>query len=96
MGKIEFSQGNYTDALRYFNQVLKPFEGIERENDLVIKSLIYVSLCLHYLNRKTLHDAFIKLLKENTSEAQLRLMLKEEGLDKEWERVVKEEKERSS
>jgi tetratricopeptide (TPR) repeat protein len=91
MGKIEFSQNSHADALRYFNQVLKPFEEIEKENVLVIKSLIYVSLCLHYLNRQTLHDAFVKLLKENTSEAQLRLMLKEEDLDKEWKRVVKEE-----
>jgi len=91
MGKIEFSQSNYADALRYFNKVLKPFEEIETENVLVIKSLIYVSLCLHYLNRKVLHDAFVNLLKENTTEAQLRLMLKEEDLDKEWAQVVKEE-----
>ncbi len=92
LGKIEFSQNNHAEALNYFNQVLKPFEEIEAENDLVIKSLIYVSICLHYLNRQVLYDAFVKLLKENTSEAQLRLMLREEDLDKEWARIVKRKK----
>ncbi len=92
MGKIEFSQNNHAEALNYFNQVLKPFEEIEAENDLVIKSLIYVSICLHYLNRQILHDAFVKLLKENTSNAQLRLMLREEDLNKEWARIVKRRK----
>jgi len=96
LGKIEYSQNNYAEALGYFNQVLKPFEGIETENDMAIKSLIYVSLCLHHLNRQDLHESFIKLIKDNTSDAQLRLMLKEEELDKEWEGIRRGEKQEPS
>jgi tetratricopeptide (TPR) repeat protein len=96
LGKIEYSQNNYAEALGYFNQVLKPFEGIETENDMVIKSLIYVSLCLHHLNRQDLHESFINLIKDHTSEEQLRLMLKEEELDKEWEGIIREEKQEPS
>lgn len=89
LGKIEFSQNNYAGALNYFNLVLKPFEGIEPENVMVVKSMIYVSLCLYHLDSQELHDSFVKLIKDNISDEQLKLILEEEELDKEWEEIVK-------
>jgi len=92
MGKIEFSQSNYAAALRSFNQVLKPFEMIQAENVMVVKSLIYVTFCLYHLDRKELHESFVKLVKDNTTDEHLRQMLKEEELEKEWDEIIKEEK----
>lgn len=91
MGKIEFSQSNYAAALRSFNQVLKPFEMIQAENVMVVKSLIYVTFCLYHLDRKELHESFVKLVKDNTTDEHLRQMLKEEELEKEWDEIIKGE-----
>ena len=88
MGKIEFSQRNYTDALTYFKQVLRPLGKIQVENPVVAKSLIYISLCLYHLGRRELQESFVKLIKDNISAAQLLLMLQEEELEKEWEETV--------
>jgi len=88
MGKIEFSQSNYADALTNFKQALRLSEKIQLENVVNVKTLIYISLCLYHLDRKELQGSFVKLIKNNTSDEQLRLMLKEEELEKEWENSI--------
>lgn len=91
MGKIEFSQSNYADALTNFKQALRLSEKIQLENVVNVKTLIYISLCLYHLDRKELQGSFVKLIKNNTSDEQLRLILREEELEKEWENSVKGE-----
>jgi len=68
---------------------------IQAENVMIVKSLIYATLCLYHVDRKELHESFFKLVKDNTSDEHLRQMLKEEELEKEWDEIVKEEKDRT-
>jgi len=91
LAKIEFFQKNYKEALKGFNKVLKPTEEIQIENELLLKSLIYFSLCLYHLDRKEHLDSFIRIVKDSLSEEKLKRMLKEEGLEEEWEKIVKGE-----
>jgi len=88
LGKIRFSSRDYKDALKYFNQVLRPEENIKSDNELILKSLIYVSLCLFNLDRKEHLDTFFEVIAESISEEKLNQILKEEGLEKEWERLI--------
>jgi len=68
---------------------------IQAENVMIVKSLIYATLCLYHVDRKELHESFVKIIKNNTSDEHLRLMLKEEELEKEWDEIVKKEKDRT-
>jgi len=87
LAKIEFSQKKYKDALKYFNQVLKPSEGAEVDNELVLKSSIYVSLCLFHLNRREHLESFVRSVEESIAEEKLKQILQKEGLEEEWGRL---------
>lgn len=84
LGKIEYSQKKYKDALTSFNHVLRYFENIQDENDLNLKSSIYISLCLFHLSKKEHAESYITGIKATIPADKLAELLKEEGLEEEW------------
>jgi len=88
LAKIDFSQKNYKHALQGFHKVLKPSAEVQVSRELNLKSTIFVTLCLFYLNRKESLNPFLDYLSEATSQGELNQMLGEEGLEKEWEKMI--------
>ncbi|MFB0564951.1 MAG: tetratricopeptide repeat protein, partial [Candidatus Aminicenantaceae bacterium] len=87
LAKIEFSQKNYKDALQFLNKVLSPFDETQLDKDILIKSMIYTSVCFYYLNRKENIQSFVKAVEDATSKEQLIQILKAEGLEEDWKKI---------
>lgn len=87
LAKIEFSQKMYQDALQKFNKFINPSSEFQIDNRLLLKSMIYISVCLYHLNQKEHLESFISLVEESTSKNKLIQMLKEEGLEEEWKMI---------
>jgi tetratricopeptide (TPR) repeat protein len=87
LGKFEFIQKNYENSLRYFNQVLRPSDRSKVDNELLIKSLIYVSVSLYHLGRTKYLPPFIKAVEDYLTQDNLNRVLREEALKEEWEEI---------
>lgn len=87
LAKIEFSQKMYQDALQKFNKFINPSDEFQIDNRLLLKSMIYISVCLYQLNQIEHLGSFVSLVEESTSENKLIQMLKEEGLEEEWRKI---------
>jgi tetratricopeptide (TPR) repeat protein len=87
LAKIDFSQKNYKAALEGFRRALKPSDERQISRELNLKSTIFVILCLYHLNRRQSLGSFFDYLSEAASQEELRQMLKEEGLEEEWEKM---------
>jgi len=77
IAKVEFYQKEYKDALQNYNKVLSSFNETQVDKELVVKSMIYASVCLYNLDKKEHIATFIKDIKEFTTEEQLMQFLKE-------------------
>ena len=89
LGKFEFIQKNYEYSLRYFNQLLRPSDKSKVNNELLIKSLIYVSVSLYHLDRIKYLPPFIKAVEDSLTQENLNKILIEEALKDEWEKLRK-------
>lgn len=89
-GKIEFLQNRYKDAQRRFNRILQASDKSDTNRELILKSIIYISICSHHLNKKEDVRKFIKLLYDSVAEEEILRMVMDEGLEVEWERIVRE------
>lgn len=87
LAKIEFSQKDYQNALGYFNKVIKPTEESQVSNELLLKSMIHISICLYRLNQRQHLESFVALVEESSADEQLLKMLKEEGLERDWREI---------
>lgn len=87
LGRTEFSQKRYKEALRRFRRTLVTSDEYYVERELVLKSMIYTCLCLDYLKRKEAIKIYLKTLYDSASESEIQQILKEEGLEEEWEKI---------
>lgn len=87
LGRIEFFQKRYKEALQRFRHTLGIADESYGNRDLGLKSIIYACLCLDYLKRKEAIKIYLKTLYDSASESEIQQILKEEGLEEEWERI---------
>lgn len=87
LGRTEFSQKRYKEALRRFRRTLVTSDEYYVERELVLKSMVYTCLCLDYLKRKEAIKIYLKTLYDSASESEIQQILKEEGLEEEWEKI---------
>jgi len=90
MAKIEFFQNRFLDAQRRFNRILEASDKSDVNRELILKSMIYTSICFHRLYKKEDVRRFIQYLYESASEEEILKMVKEEGLEAEWEKIISE------
>ena len=87
LGRIEFFQKRYKEALRRFRRTLVISDEYHVDRDLVLKSMIYTCLCLDHLKQKKALKTYLKDLYDSASETEIQELLREEGLEEEWEKI---------
>lgn len=87
LGRTEFSQKRYKEALRRFRRTLVTSDEYYVERELFLKSVVYTCLCLDYLKRKEAIKIYLKTLYDSASESEIQQLLVEEGLEEQWERI---------
>ena len=87
LGKDEFAQNHFLSAERHFNQILAASDKSDVNRELILKSMIYTSICFHRLYKREDAQKFIQYLNDSASPAEIQRMVKEEGLEEEWERI---------
>ena len=91
LGKDEFAQNHFLSAQRHFNQILEASDKSDVNRELILKSMIYTSICFHRLYKREDAQKFVQYLNDSASPAEIQKMVKEEGLEEEWERIRREQ-----
>lgn len=87
LGKAEYFQKRYKEALRSFRRTLVISEESYADRELVMKSAVYTCLCLYHLKQNKSFERYLKDLYDSSSEAEIQQILREEGLEEEWENI---------
>jgi len=89
LGKIEFIQKHYKDALRCFMRILKPSDRTDVTRELYLKTMLNTASCYYRLKDRERLESYISYLRDFVSEEELNLTLKQEGMEKEWNNILK-------
>jgi len=87
LGKIEFSQRRYKDALKAFNPILETSSEVGVSRELRLKSTIYAVVCLSHLKREKDVRTFLDFLWMSAGEEEVERLVKAEGLESEWRSI---------
>ena len=90
LAKIEYTRRQYKDALKAFSRVMVSNNEISASRELVLKSMIYSCLCYFHLDQNERAKAYIKSINDSASEAEIMGLIREEGLEQEWDRISKQ------
>jgi tetratricopeptide (TPR) repeat protein len=89
LGKIEYGRERYREALDRFRRTVVISNESYGERELVLKSMIYVCLCLHHMEQEQSLESYLEDLYDAASEAEIRRLVEEEGLETEWQDIKK-------
>ncbi len=92
LSRVLFFQKDYRDALEGFHKIIGPSSEEKVTKDAVLRSIIYVTLCLNALGQTTSRDSYLAYLDRNVPLTDLRRLIAEEGLDRDWARLAVERK----
>ena len=87
LAKIEYSRRQYKDALKEFSRVMVNNKEMSTSRELVLKSMIYSSLCYFHLDQKQRAKAYITSIYDSASEDEIMRLVRDEGLEQEWDRI---------
>jgi len=85
-----YFQKDHKRALEGFHKVIAPASAEMVTKDAVLRSMIYVVLCLNALGQKPSLDSYLDYLVQNVALADLRRLVAEEGLDRDWGKLKAE------
>ncbi len=80
------------NALEGFHKIIGPASEEKVTKDAVLRSTIYITLCLDALGQKTSRDSYLDYLDRNVPLTDLKRLIAEEGLDRDWTRLSAEKK----
>ncbi len=85
-----YFQRDHKKALEGFHKVIAPSSAEKVTKDAVLRSTIYVVLCLDALGQEQSQDSYLDYLVQNVALADLRRLVAEEGLTRDWARLKAE------
>jgi tetratricopeptide (TPR) repeat protein len=87
LAKARFFQQDYRAALQGFHQAISPAFESRIPRETVLKSTIYLVLCLHHLGQDQSLASYLDYLSLNVPPADLDRLIAEEGLPAEWSKL---------
>jgi len=87
LAKARFFQKEYRRANYGFHEVISPSSENQVTKDIVLRSTIYLALCLHELGQKVSLASYLDYISQNIPLAELNRILAEEGLTERWTRL---------
>lgn len=84
LSRARFFQKDIKKALEGFHKIISPASEEKVTKDAVLRSTIYITLCLNDLGQKNSLISYLDYLDRNVPLAQLKKLIAEEGLGKDW------------
>jgi len=92
LARARFFQKEYRRANYGFHEVISPSSENQITKDMVLRSTIYLTLCLHELKQKESLASYLDYVSQNIPLAELKRILAEEGLMERWTRLKTQNK----
>ena len=87
LSRALFFLKDHKKALEGFHKIIGPASEEKVTKDAVLRSTVYITLCLNALGQKTSRDSYLEYLDRNVPLAELKRLVAEEGLHGEWARL---------
>jgi len=87
LAKARFFQRDYRDAVQGFHQAISPAFENRIPKETVLRSTIYLVLCLRGLGQDQSLASYLDYLSMNVPPADLERLIAEEGLQAEWDKL---------
>ena len=84
LARARFFQREFRKALDAFHKVVSPASENQITKDMVLRSTIYIILCLHELGQKQSLASYLDYVSQNIPLAELKQILTDEGLTERW------------
>ena len=84
LARARFFQGEFRKALEGFHKIISPASENQVTKDVVLRSTIYITLCLHELGLKQSLASYMDYVSQNIPLSLLNRILADEGLLKRW------------
>ena len=75
---------DHRNAITGFHKIIGPASEEKVTKDAVLRSTVYITLCLDALGQKTSRDSYREYLDRNVPLAALKALVAEEGLERDW------------
>ncbi len=75
---------DHRNAIAGFHKIIGPASEEKVTKDAVLRSTVYITLCLNALGQKTSRDSYLEYLDRNVPLAALKDLVAEEGLERDW------------
>lgn len=85
LSRALFFQKDYREALEGFHKIISPASKEAVTKDTVLRSTIYIALCLDSLGQKQSQSSYMAYLVQNVALTDLKRMIGEEGLQGAWD-----------
>lgn len=90
LSRALFFQKDYKKAIEGFHKIIGPASEEKVTKNAVLRSTIYIVLCLDALGQKQSLNSYLDYLTQNVALADLRRLVADEGLDRDWEKLKAE------
>lgn len=87
LSRALFFLKDYRKALEGFHKIIGPASEEKVTKDTVLRSTLYVTMCLNALGQKNSLNSYLEYLDRNVSLAELKRLIAEEGLERNWARI---------
>lgn len=87
LSRAMYFQKDYRKAIEGFHKIIGPASEGKVTRDAVLRSTIYIVLCLDALDQKQSLNSYLDYLTQNIALADLRRLVAEEGLERDWEKL---------
>jgi len=84
LARARFFQKEFRKANDGFHKVISPSSENQITKDMVLRSTIYLTLCLHELKQKESLASYLDYVSQNIPLTELKRILAEEGLAERW------------
>jgi tetratricopeptide (TPR) repeat protein len=97
MATFHLSRALYFDkdpgkAIEGFHKIISPASEMKVTKDAILRSTIYIVLCLDRLDQKNSRDSYLDYFERNVPLAELKRLVAEEGLERDWALMTAENK----
>lgn len=84
LARAKFFQQEFRKANDGFHKVISPASENQIIEDMVLRSTIYLTLCLHELKQKESFASYLDYVSQDIPLAEIKRILAEEGLTERW------------
>ena len=84
LSRALFFMKDHRKAIEGFHKIISPASEMKVTKDAVLRSTIYLVLCLDTLGQKDSRDSYRDYLERNVPRSELRELIAGEGLSRDW------------